>query len=105
MLFRKDCLFAALLFFFLYACSHRPPEGMIAIPAGDFIMGTDEVDEEHYAEEQGIVKPWFVDEGPAHKVYLPLYYIDQTEVTNVQYAEFVRSTHHPPPAIGKTETF
>lgn len=98
MLFQRKTLTAVLVAFFLSACSHRPPpEGMVAIPAGDFIMGTDEVDEEHYAEEQGIVKPWFVDEGPAHKIFLPLYYIDRTEVTNVQYAEFVRSTRHAPP--------
>lgn len=70
---------------------------MVAIPAGEFIMGTDAIDENNLAVEHGIVKPWFVDEGPAHKVYLPLYYIDQYEVTNTQYAKFMIATKHPPP--------
>lgn len=97
MIFHRNNVLAVLLTAFLLTCSRRPPEGMIAVPAGDFIRGTDEVDEAHFAEEQGIVKPWFVDEGPAQKVFLPLYYIDQTEVTNAQYAEFIRSTRRTPP--------
>lgn len=97
MIHHKNNILALILTAFLFACSRRPPEGMVAVPAGDFMMGTDEVDEEHFAEEQGIVKPWFVDEGPAHRVFLPLYYIDRTEVTNAQYAEFIRSTRRAPP--------
>lgn len=87
------------------ACSRRPPEGMVAVPAGEFIMGTDEVDETHFAEEQGIVKPWLVDEGPAHKVHLPLYYIDRTEVTNRQYAEFLQATNRPAPEHWENGTY
>jgi len=78
-------------------CFSAVPEGMVAIPAGEFIMGTDAVDEANLAAEHGIVKPWFVDEGPAHKIFLPLYYIDRFEVTNTQYAKFVLKTRHAPP--------
>ncbi|MEO2054160.1 MAG: SUMF1/EgtB/PvdO family nonheme iron enzyme [Nitrospira sp.] len=85
------------LFALLGACFSRPPEGMVAIPAGEFIMGTDEVDESNFAAEQGIVKPWFVDEGPSHKIFLPLYYIDQHEVTNAEYAEYVLAEKVDPP--------
>lgn len=70
---------------------------MVAIPAGEFIMGTDAADEENLAAEHGIIKPWFVDENPAHKVYLPLYYIDRNEVSNAEYAEFVTTTNHAAP--------
>jgi len=70
---------------------------MVAIPAGEFIMGTDQVDDSLLAEENGIVKPWLVDEGPAHKVYLPRYFIDRNEVTNTEYAEFLQTTNRPAP--------
>lgn len=83
--------------FFISGCFRHPPEGMIAIPAGEFTMGTDAVDKQNLAAEHGIVKPWFVDEGPAHKVFLPLYYIDQFEVTNTLYAKFILATENAPP--------
>ena len=43
---------------------------MVLIPAGNFIMGSDEGE---------------VDEKPAHTVYLDAYYIDKYEITNEQY--------------------
>jgi formylglycine-generating enzyme required for sulfatase activity len=51
---------------------------MIEIPAGPFIMGSDKGDP---------------DEAPAHKVDLPAYQIDQFEVTNAQFAQFVKETN------------
>ncbi|MFQ5543961.1 MAG: formylglycine-generating enzyme family protein [Nitrospiria bacterium] len=78
-------------------CFRPVPEGMLAVPAGEFVMGNDQIDSKNIAAEHGIVKPWFVDEGPAHKVYLPLYYIDQYEVTNIEYADFIKTEKHPPP--------
>ncbi len=96
---------ATLLFSLNSGCFRRPPGGMVAVPAGEFIMGTDAVDEANLAAEHGIVKPWFVDEGPAHKVYLPLYYIDKFEVTNTQYAKFVLQTKHSPPPYWERGTY
>ncbi len=46
----------------------------VLIPAGEFIMGTDEAREDTY---------------PEHKVYLDAYEIDRYEVTNAQYWEFL----------------
>jgi len=51
-------------------------EGMVLIPAGEFVMGTD---------AQG-ANP---DQRPAHKVYLDAFYMDQHEVTNAQFEEFI----------------
>ena len=65
----------------LTAChqSSPPPdtsEGMVLIPSGEFIMGTD--------SEQANS-----DQHPAHTVYLDAFYIDKCEVTNQQFEAFI----------------
>jgi serine/threonine-protein kinase len=49
------------------------PLDMVHVPAGEFTMGSDE-----YSDEQ-----------PVHTVYLDGFYIDETEVTNAQFAQFL----------------
>lgn len=51
------------------------PAGMLLVPAGTFVMGADSGGEE--------------DERPAHKVTLPAFWLDRTEVTNEAYRECV----------------
>lgn len=51
------------------------PEGMLLVPAGSFRMGADSGGEE--------------DEHPAHRVTLPAFYLDRTEVTNDAYVACV----------------
>ncbi len=53
------------------------PGPMIRIPAGEFIMGSDER---------------FSDEGPQHVVHLDDYSIDRYEVTNLQYLAFIENS-------------
>lgn len=53
---------------------------MVFVPAGEFLMGSSEADEE--ADD---------DEKPQHSVYLEAYWIDQTEVTNVMYRRCVEA--------------
>ncbi len=53
------------------------PAGMVWIPGGQFMMGTNEG------------KP---DEGPAHPVELDGFWMDQHEVTNREFAKFVEAT-------------
>jgi formylglycine-generating enzyme required for sulfatase activity len=68
----------------------------IRVPTGSFLMGsTDaEVDralqlcEEAYGDCQ---REWFEDEQPAHEVTLDAFHIDQTEVTNGQFAAFLNA--------------
>lgn len=79
------------------SCTPAPPAGMVRIPAGEFVMGTDEIDPENTALKLGVVKPWFEDERPAHRVRLPTYFVDRFEVTNSQYKAFTDATGHPPP--------
>jgi len=52
-----------------------PPAGMLAVPGGVFVMGTDRGGEE--------------DERPAHEVRLAAFWLDATEVTHAAYAACV----------------
>ena len=61
-------------------CSPAPPPdttGMVLIQAGEFTMGTNE---------------GFPFEGPAHRVALDAFFIDEHEVTNRQYKAFAEAT-------------
>ena len=61
------------------------PEGMVYVPAGAFIMGSDpDVDPMTDA----------LDELPQHKVFLDAYFIDKYEVSNADYTKFVEATGH-----------
>ncbi len=54
---------------------------MVYVPAGEFIMGTDDV--EAYARRN--------DETPKHTVYLDAFYIDKFEVTIAEFATFLNA--------------
>jgi formylglycine-generating enzyme required for sulfatase activity len=54
-------------------------EGMVWIPGGEFVMGTD--DPESYEHER-----------PAHRVKIDGFWMDATEVTNEQFRSFVKAT-------------
>lgn len=75
----------------LPACRSQIPDGMVSVPSGFFLMGTDDVQLESFAEESGITKPWILDATPARRVFLPSFYIDRYEVTNGDYFRFVEA--------------
>jgi formylglycine-generating enzyme required for sulfatase activity len=54
---------------------------MILIPAGEFIMGSDEGGP---------------NEQPVRRVFLDAYEISQFEITQFEYGEFIKATHHRP---------
>ncbi len=58
-----------------------PTKGMILVPGGEFLMGTD--DREGYPSDG---------EGPIRKVRLDPFFIDACAVTNAQFAQFVKVT-------------
>jgi formylglycine-generating enzyme len=56
----------------------RPPfPGMVWIPGGTFVMGSDK----HYPEER-----------PSHRVTVDGFWIDRYPVTNERFAQFVQAT-------------
>jgi serine/threonine-protein kinase len=87
-------LLAAVVIYWLLV-SQRPPDnpgenisgvvppGMISIAGGEFMMGRNDGN---------------IYERPAHLVKIEPFIIDRTEVTNTEYAEFVRQTRHQPPS-------
>lgn len=67
----------------------RVRDRMVLINGGEFMMGRDEADpsdERIYASQY-----------PAHPVTVSDYYLDRTEVTNAEYAEFVAEKKIKPP--------
>ncbi|MFQ5900364.1 MAG: formylglycine-generating enzyme family protein [Thermodesulfobacteriota bacterium] len=72
---------------------------MAYIPAGEFLMGTSEDLEEDPFYKYGFNKPFYADATPAHKVFVDAYYIDIYEVSNEQYAKFVKATGYRAPSV------
>ena len=68
------------------------PEGMVLVPGGEFTMGTNQ------KEALGPNIPRSNNDArPEHKVTLPSFYIDKTEVTNAQYKAYCDATNYPTP--------
>ena len=93
-LFSIPLLFASIL---LSGCAMRAsapvaPRGMVPVPAGRFVRGSNKIDEFQQAGELGSKKPWYKDEYPQHEMSLPLFYIDEHEVTNAEYKVFIDAT-------------
>lgn len=66
---------------------------LVYIPSGQFLMGSPEADAAAGVEEK-----------PQHKVYLSVYWMDQTEVTNAMYTRCVRAGVCRPPAQTRSKT-
>lgn len=81
----------------LKAPPERPPRGMVSVSSGRFVRGSNRIDEFQQASEMGSKKPWYKDEYPEHEISLPLFYIDQHEVTNAEYKFFIDATEWRPP--------
>lgn len=103
---KNNILFISVITIFM--CLSRPSypeevkyEGMVYIPAGEFIMGTDKTKEKEIPPAYGLKKPPYEDEKPMRKVFLKAFYIDKYEVTHAQYRKFVGATRHPWPDYWK----
>lgn len=77
------------------ACAAAGAEpGMVLIPAGEFVFGSDRADDGTESHEFGFKKPLFLDEHPRRIVHLDAFLIDKYEVTNAEYRSFVIAENH-----------
>ncbi len=65
------------------------PAGMVWIPGGEFSMGS-HVESEAHCARPGVTR----DALPVHRVYVDGFWMDATELTNDEFARFVRATGH-----------
>ena len=63
------------------------PPGMVWIPGGEFSMGAAAPPGLHSVGMQATT-----DSRPVHRVYVDGFWMDQTEVTNAQFAKFIEAT-------------
>jgi sulfatase modifying factor 1 len=77
----------------------EPPDGMVWIPGGEFSMGAQDLPD---MDPVGMNPA--KDSRPIHRVYVDGFWMDQTEVTNKQFAKFVRATGYVTVAERKPRT-
>ena len=63
------------------------PAGMVWIPGGEFSMGANDP-----PDKDDVGMRATVDARPIHRVYVDGFYMDRTDITNAQFAEFVQAT-------------
>lgn len=71
------------------------PGGMVAVPAGEFLMGSDPRKDRAAGPQ----------EFPQHQVYLAAFEIDRYEVSNVEYLRFVLATGMEWPQFWRAQPF
>jgi len=69
---------------------------MVRIPEGDYVIGSNKVEQGGLGREFGNTKAWYLDEHPEHKVHLRAFMMDKYEVTNARYREYVKLGYNPP---------
>ncbi len=80
---------------------------MVYVPEGPFKMGSKADVGLRICQKgapTGCKLSWFIDEEPVHTVKLAAFWIDQTEVTNAQYAQCVQAGMCLPPADKSSST-
>ncbi|HEX8353507.1 MAG TPA: bifunctional serine/threonine-protein kinase/formylglycine-generating enzyme family protein, partial [Pyrinomonadaceae bacterium] len=75
---------------------------LLWIPGGTFQMGRSDVPPitDELKARRAAYLLWTYNQWPAHEVSVGPFAIDRTEVTNAEYADFVKETgHQPPPGV------
>lgn len=67
----------------------NPPAGMVWIPGGEFSMGCEDPRRKPHGGPDAMM-----DARPVHRVFVDGFWMDSTEVTNEQFAEFVSATRY-----------
>jgi len=72
------------------------PPGMVHIPSGRVVMGTDESRVAELGSNNPQIMTLIAGELPRHEVEVDDFYIDRTEVTNRQWKAFLQATRREP---------
>jgi serine/threonine protein kinase/formylglycine-generating enzyme required for sulfatase activity len=77
---------------------HTRPE-LVALPAGSFRMGRSDVPPitDALKAQRPAYLLWMYNQWPAHDASVGAVAFDRTEVTNAEYADFVKASNHAPP--------
>jgi formylglycine-generating enzyme len=67
----------------------KAPLGMVWIPGGEFSMGANDP-----PDMDSVGMKATLDARPIHRVYVDGFFMDKTDVTNAQFARFVKATHY-----------
>ncbi len=93
--------FAVFLAFTTPVLAGNDVDGMVLVPEGEFLMGSTPEQVKKLKAVFGkrdFYKDYsFDNEAPQKKVWLKALYIDRSEVTNAEYARFIKATGHTPP--------
>jgi formylglycine-generating enzyme required for sulfatase activity len=79
------------------------PEGIIFIPAGEFLMGSPAMEQKKWENECARIEAHcpagVFDDEYQHRVTLGSYYIDRAEVSVGEFCEFVEAENYTPDAV------
>lgn len=75
----------------------QDPPGLVLVKGGRTIIGSDQDEVEDFVRRFQDARGSFAGETPKHKVEVADFYLMPTEVTNEQYAAFVKATGGKPP--------
>src|SRR5215467_15995573 len=68
--------------------------GMVFVPAGEYARGrTHKLPDDDLKWYPTLMK----DDRPVRRIYVDAFYLDEHEVTNDEYAKFVKAAKHPAP--------
>lgn len=72
---------------------------LVALAGGSFKVGRDDVPQltDELMKERPAYLLWIYNQWPAHAATVKPFAVDRTEVTNAEYAEFVKATNHATP--------